>query len=65
MEANNGAKIEMLGRGWSDDYYEASIKSVPEGIESVDVTYAVQRTRTVEFLVKPEVPPAEASPQAK
>jgi hypothetical protein len=53
--SSTGMKLETLGRGWSDDYSEITLKSIPAGVESVDITYAVQQTRTVEFLVKPEL----------
>ncbi len=51
---NDGIPLEVLSRSWSGSYYEVFVKSIPVGTKTVDITNALQTTRNVEFMVKPE-----------
>ncbi len=48
-----------MGRSWTATSITVLLRSIPDGVESVDVTFAVQQTRTVEFLVRPTLPPPQ------
>jgi hypothetical protein len=41
------------GNGWRPFYRAAYLRFIPTNVASVDITWVVQKTRSVEFLVKP------------
>lgn len=45
--------MQASGSSWTDTSYEASLLTIPEGVTNLNLTYAVQRTRRVEFVVAP------------
>jgi hypothetical protein len=52
----DAGKPEHYGRSEGDYYVEELFKSLPTNAQTVDITFVVQKTRSVEFLVKPPKP---------
>jgi hypothetical protein len=52
MKADAG-QAEHYGSSKSDFSYTAYVKSIPANAKTMDFTFVVQKTRSVEFLVKP------------
>jgi hypothetical protein len=53
VEAGNHQKVEIFNQSWSDTAYTISIKTLPPDMDHLDITFAVQKIRTAEFMVKP------------
>ena len=53
MIADTGEIFEKHGNSWRPFYRGASLKFIPTNAETVDITWVVQKTRSVEFFVKP------------
>lgn len=52
-ETDDHRQLEVVSRSWSDNDYDVGFKSIPTNATRLNLTYAVQKTRTVEFMVKP------------
>jgi hypothetical protein len=61
--ADNGASVECPSSGISGTSQDRWLDGIPLEAKTLDFTFAVQRGRSVEFLVKPEAGPAP--PKAK
>jgi len=48
-----GTNLITQGSGWSDNYHEYNLKAVPANAMHLDLTYAFQPVRFVEFTVAP------------
>ena len=48
-----GTNLTTSGSSWSTDYHEFKLRSIPASGTHLDLTFAVQPTRFVEFLVPP------------
>lgn len=44
------------GWSWSDNQHDYHFRKIPLEARTADITFAVQKTRFVEFIVKPELP---------
>ena len=53
MTTDTGETIEKHGNTWTPVYRAASMKFIPPNVKTVDITWVVQKMRSVEFLVKP------------
>lgn len=53
MIADTGEVFEEHGNSWSPFYRGASLKFIPANAKTVDITWVVQKMRSVEFLAKP------------
>jgi len=53
MVADIGETFEKHGNSWKPFYRGASLKFIPTNAQTVDITWVVQKMRSVEFLVKP------------
>ena len=53
MIADTGEIFEKHGNSWRPFYRGASLKFIPTNAQTVDITWVVQKVRSVEFLVKP------------
>ena len=56
MIADTGETFEKHGNGWMPFWRRATLKFIPSNTQTVDITWVVQRMRSVEFLVKPPRP---------
>ena len=56
MITDTGETFEKHGNTWKPFYRGASLKFIPTNTQTVDITWVVQKTRSVEFLVKPPLP---------
>ncbi|MBI1177600.1 hypothetical protein GC207_09195 [bacterium] len=45
--------LPSSGSSWSDTSYETTLLTIPDQVTHVDLKYAIQRTRRVEFVVAP------------
>jgi hypothetical protein len=48
-------KLKSAGSSWSDSHYEVPFKTFPTDASHLTITFSVQRTRAVEFLVEPKL----------
>jgi len=53
MIADTGEIFEKHGNSWAPFYRGASLKFIPTNAQTVDISWVVQKMRSVEFLVKP------------
>jgi hypothetical protein len=53
MITGTGEIFEKHGNSWRPFYRGASLKFIPANAQTVDITWVVQKMRSVEFLVKP------------
>jgi hypothetical protein len=53
MTADTGEIFEKHGNSWGPFYRGASLKFIPTNAQTVDITWVVQKMRSVDFLVKP------------
>lgn len=51
--AEVSTNLPPSGSSWSDTGYETTLLTIPDQVTHVDLTYAIQRTRRVEFVVAP------------
>lgn len=55
---------QSVSSGWSDYYHEYRFREIPADAKTADFIFAIQKLRTVEFTVMPELPkPAANSKQ--
>lgn len=50
---DSGQALRVFGGGWHEANPSMVLQSIPTNAQTVDITMVVQKTRTVEFLVKP------------
>jgi hypothetical protein len=60
LSTDAGKKVETLGFSWSSAGFEVFVKAFPTNTTTVNIEFALQQTRTVEFLAKPELAKKEA-----
>ena len=53
VETEDQQKIEVVSQSWSENNYDIWLKAIPTNATRLNITYALQKTRTVEFMVKP------------
>jgi hypothetical protein len=58
LQADNGTNVECCSWSSGVDTQDREFKNVPADAKTLDFTFAVQKGRWVEFLVKPETGPA-------
>ncbi|HVR35245.1 MAG TPA: hypothetical protein VMS21_05280 [Methylomirabilota bacterium] len=51
--ADGGEEIETGGAVWSDNWLQSSFQTLPKDVTALNLTYVIQKTRRVEFLVDP------------
>jgi hypothetical protein len=56
MTSDTGEIFEKHGNSWRPFYRGASLIFIPTNAQTVDITWVVQKVRSVEFLVKPPLP---------
>lgn len=61
MSTGTGEKVETMGNGWSSSGYEVFVEGFPTNAVTVNIEFALQQTRTVEFLAKPELAKEEVA----
>lgn len=49
----SGEVIQNIGSGWSNKYHQYSIRALPTNATHIDLVFAVQKARFVEFFVSP------------
>ena len=53
ITSDTGETIEEHGNTWRPNYRAATLKFISPNVKTVDITWVVQKMRSVEFLVKP------------
>jgi hypothetical protein len=53
MITDKGDRLEITGNGWWGSQRSVSLSSIPTNAQTVNITWAVQKMRSVEFMVKP------------
>ena len=56
--ADNGTNVDCFSSSTSEDAQDRYLGNIPPDAKTLDFTFAVQRGRWVEFMVKPETGPA-------
>jgi hypothetical protein len=51
--ADGGEEIEAGRAAWSDNWLQSSFKTLPKSVTALNLTYVIQKTRRVDFLVDP------------
>jgi hypothetical protein len=56
MVADTDEIFQEHGNTWRPFYRAASLRFIPSNVKTVDITWVVQKMRSMEFLVKPPLP---------
>jgi hypothetical protein len=55
MTTDSGEEVQIKGNTWGRFLRIIDVAAIPTNAQTVDITLAVQKTRSVEFFVKPPI----------